>query len=161
MGRAAGGNPGGIAGLAALIGEHTAAVRRDLHAYHRVRLSDIGRTVTWGEVGAFLAHLPPDAALWAVTNSPRQWRWIEHLLAASVHAAQSGNWQRGGGKGRRPRPIKPPGASEADETTVGQALPIDLARRLLDEWAGVDTDEDPVLLGPDGAPLTSGGDDGD
>ncbi|MEV1331121.1 hypothetical protein AB0J20_16265 [Micromonospora costi] len=42
-----------------------------------------------------------DAARWGVT---------EHLLATAVDALLGANWQRGGGKGQRPKPVKRPDA---------------------------------------------------
>lgn len=137
MGRGVRGCPhGGILSLVALIGEHTDAIRADLHRYHRLRLADIGTAVSFGEVRAFLSHLPPEAALWRSLGSPRQWGWNELLLAAIEHRLSSGNWQRGGGKGRRPKPIPAPGTSPAKTVTTGTAVPMSRMRRLLDEWTG-------------------------
>lgn len=84
-------------------------------------------------------------------GSPRQWGWQEHLLVAQLHAAQAANWQRGGGKGAKPKPLKPPGRDAGDRRHVGTALPVDDMRRVLDEWSP----PAPQLLGPDGEPITS------
>lgn len=130
------GHLGGILSLVALIGEHTDAIRADLHRYHRIQLTDIGRTVTFGEVRAFLAHLPHDAALWRAMGSPRQWGYPELLLAAIENRLSAGNWQRGGGKGRRPKPITAPGTNDAKSVTTGTAVPMHRMRRLLDQWTG-------------------------
>lgn len=35
----------------------------------------------------------------------------DHLLAAVVDLLAGANWQRGGGKGRKPKPVKRPGES--------------------------------------------------
>jgi hypothetical protein len=37
-----------------------------------------------------------------------------HLLAAVAHLLAGGNWQRGGGKGARPKPIKLPDGRAGD-----------------------------------------------
>lgn len=37
-----------------------------------------------------------------------EWSVTDHLLAAIAFHVAAANWQRGGGKGRRPKPIKPP-----------------------------------------------------
>lgn len=46
--------------------------------------------------------LDPQGAGWGIT---------EHLLAASVDVLQGANWQRGGGKGTKPKPLPRPGVS--------------------------------------------------
>ena len=150
MGVVAGGELGGILDLIALVGEHTDAIRSDLHQYHGLRLTDLGRRCTWGEFRAFIAWLPPEAALWRSLDSPRQWGWPEHLAAASAHALAMGNWQRGGGKGQRPKAPKPPGTTSADDRTFGTAMSVEDMRRVLDTWSDPPDD---VLLGPDGTPM--------
>lgn len=104
-------------------------------------------------MASFVADLPPDAALWRSLNSPRQWGWMEHMLAAAVHAGQAANWQRAGGKGRRPKPLTPPGTPTTTTTTIGSSMPADVMRRLLDEWSGAADDLPAGLLGPDGSPI--------
>jgi hypothetical protein len=47
-----------------------------------------------------------DSAEWGVT---------EHLLAHVVDLTARANWQRGGGKGRKPKPIQRPGAESRKE----------------------------------------------
>lgn len=46
----------------------------------------------------------------AVAGGPehRPWTTATVLAAATVNALQGGNWQRGGGKGKKPKPIEPP-----------------------------------------------------
>jgi len=43
---------------------------------------------------------------------PKSWQWDTHpeleLLAAVLHSLQGANWQRGGGKGTRPKPVTRP-----------------------------------------------------
>lgn len=41
------------------------------------------------------------------------WSADTHLLATVADLLAGGNWQRGGGKGRRPKPIQRPGAKSA------------------------------------------------
>ena len=47
------------------------------------------------------------------------WTTGDHLLAAAVDALASGNWQRGGGKGKRPKPIPRPGSEDEGSRTLG------------------------------------------
>lgn len=39
-----------------------------------------------------------------------RWDTIEHLLAAVVDLLAAANWQRGGGKGQKPKPVPRPQA---------------------------------------------------
>jgi len=79
---------------------------------HRGKLSP-------AKVYRLLFALPPESRfLRAATNGKTEWSATEHLLAAAVDTLQSANWQRGGGKGSRPKPIKRPG-SEAQEKRYG------------------------------------------
>jgi len=74
-------------------------------------LWDVGRHLGWAEFRSFVEHLPPDpsSALWRA-RFPRSWWWTPEVgfQAAILHATQSGNWQRGGGRGQRPKPIQKP-----------------------------------------------------
>lgn len=61
-----------------------------------------------------LAHLPPDAATRrALDPENAGWGITEQLMAASVDALRGANWQRGGGKGSRPKPVPRPGIRKA------------------------------------------------
>lgn len=65
------------------------------------------------------------------------WDAATHLLATLVDLGAGANWQRGGGHGPRPQPIQRPGqAAERDERRLGTPIPIDEARRILDDWGG-------------------------
>jgi hypothetical protein len=65
--------------------------------------------LTWPEFRAFVNHLPPTSALYRV-QYPKSYWWTPELgfLAGILHAAQTANWQRGGGKGSRPKMAKQP-----------------------------------------------------
>ena len=52
---------------------------------------------------------------------------IDQLLAA--------NWQRSGGKGRRPKPVLLPGDIDPSKATMGASRPAAEARDLLDNWS--------------------------
>jgi hypothetical protein len=60
-----------------------------------------------------------DAASWGVQ---------EHLLAHAVDRLGAGNWQRGGGKGQRPKPVPRPGRGNS-ETYTGESVPLDEMKR--------------------------------
>lgn len=64
-----------------------------------------------------------------------QWGTAEHLLAAIYDALKGANWQRGGGKGTKPKPLPRPGDAPAKrELLSGDSmspaeLDAELARR--------------------------------
>ena len=76
-----------------------------------LRVDDIGESFTWNDFRDFLQHLPPtaDSALYR-DQHPKSWWWTaDHdFLAAVLTSIQWGNWQRGGGKGDTPKPVKRP-----------------------------------------------------
>jgi hypothetical protein len=51
-----------------------------------------------------------------------------YLLARVAYLLAAGNWQRGGGKGPRPKPVKPPGAPRDGRRRRDRGA--DAARRL-------------------------------
>ena len=69
--------------------------------------------------------MPPGCALHRAQD-PEGWQWTPdtYLLANLVDLAAAGNWQRGGGKGRRPKPLPRPGA-RPDATRWGNAKGLD------------------------------------
>ena len=73
------------------------------------RLGDIGETLWWGDLRDIITHLPQDSALFRARH-PQSWWWTPEfdLLSALITAIQWGNWQRGGGKGDKPKPIERP-----------------------------------------------------
>lgn len=76
-----------------------------------VRLDDIGPDFTWCDLRDFVKHLPPsgESALFRVQN-PKSWWWTPDIdfAAAMLVSLQWANWQRGGGRGEKPRPVKRP-----------------------------------------------------
>lgn len=54
--------------------------------------------------------------------NPRTWWWTPQVdfLAAILYSLQVANWQRGGGKGSKPKPVKRP-----TEVKAGRNLPKD------------------------------------
>ena len=71
----------------------------------------IGEEFTWADLRDFVAHLPPtpETALYRVQN-PNSWWWSPDMdfYAAMLNALQWANFQRGGGKGEKPKPVKRP-----------------------------------------------------
>jgi len=56
-----------------------------------------------------IRHLPPDSPLGvAISGDAARWSTTDHLLALVVDLLAGANWQRSGGRGRRPLPIRRP-----------------------------------------------------
>ena len=86
------------------------------------RLADIGDNFTWCDLRDFINHLAPthDSAFYRV-NHPQSWWWTPEIdfLGAVLTAIQWGNWQRGGGRGDKPRAVKrPPDKPKAEPGSV-------------------------------------------
>ena len=103
---------GGIGGLVQLLNEHGGAVNYDLISKAGVTIDDIGESwFTWRDFRDFVNNLPPtgDSALYRA-RYPKSWWWHPafDFLAAILNTLQWANWQRGGGRGDKPKPIKRP-----------------------------------------------------
>ena len=112
-----GAGPGGIFGLCGLIEDHAEAVEYDLIRLG-LRLRDVGTAAfTWRDLWAIVSSSPRDSALKRSVRG-HDWGQIDYLLASVVDALAGANWQRGGGKGARPKPLtrpKPPKAENASD----------------------------------------------
>jgi hypothetical protein len=74
-------------------------------------LDDLGVRLSWNDLKDFVTHLPPTSASAFYRHTfPQSWWWTPELdfLGAVVNAVQWGNWQRGGGKGDKPRRVTKP-----------------------------------------------------
>lgn len=76
-----------------------------------------------------IKHLPADSAFGrAVLGGAATVTMDTHLLAHISYLLAGGNWQRSGGRGRRPKPIELPGAASR-QAAPASAVP-DAVRRL-------------------------------
>lgn len=126
MERSQRGKPGGILGLCDLIESHGEAIEYDLITLG-LRLDQLGDGLSWRDLWVIVRQSPVDSAFArSSAGESVAWGLSEHLLAAVVNALNTANWQRGGGKGSRPKPIKPPGSSNKDQSygTKTGAIPI-------------------------------------
>lgn len=55
------------------------------------------------------------------------WTLNDHLLAGAVDALRGANWQRGGAKGSKPKPIPRPGTSTQARHGYTDRTPADVA----------------------------------
>lgn len=65
--------------------------------------------LSWRRIKVLIAGLPNDSATSiAVHGNGITWDDTQELLACICDVLSQANWQRGGGKGQRPKPIKRP-----------------------------------------------------
>ncbi len=65
--------------------------------------------MTWRELSAYVKHLPQDSALGReLYGEAADWTTDTHMLAYAIDLLAGANWQRGGGKARRPKPFPRP-----------------------------------------------------
>lgn len=93
------------------------------------------RRQPWRRLLALTSNLPPSSP-WALreTDGESAWQIQEHLLALTADVLALANWQRGGGKGTRPKPIPRPGVeAQKNERTFGggQTYSVDEMRQIL------------------------------
>lgn len=99
--------------------------------------------LSWDEFRDFIAWMKPDgsSALFRAQH-PNSWWWTPELdfMSALLYTGQVANWQRGGGKGSKPKPTKRPkdrpisarkhDPKDADElATRKQRMEDELAKR--------------------------------
>lgn len=92
-----------------------------------LRLRDVGSSprFTWADLLDYVIHGNQDTALALQRYGDAVlWRVTDHLLAAVLDALHGANWQRGGGKGQRPKPIKRPGVDDGSKSLGRGAVPI-------------------------------------
>lgn len=99
-----------------------------------LRLRDApSRRTNWRDIYLLLRYAPRDSPIQRalVDNDGAIWSTSDYLLAMVADAVNAGNWQRGGGKGTKPKPIPRP----EDVKHAGRdALPVDE----MQEWLGED-----------------------
>ena len=155
------GHGGGILGLVDLLEEHREALDYDLLTLG-LDLNDVGsRHLDWRRLRAVVTYLPATSALGrSVHGDAASWSTTDYLLAAAADALAAGNWQRGGGKGRRPKPIPRPGDEDSTKTSkrfgTGR-LPLDQAQTFFDR---INRHPDPVTPPPASSCSTDGCDRG-
>lgn len=99
-----------------------------------LRLRHAGtEALTWGDLRDFITYGRQDTALALERDGAAVlWTVTDHLIAVAVDALHNANWQRGGGKGLRPKPIPRPGVEDQNTQTLGQD-PIP-AGEFMDWW---------------------------
>lgn len=91
-------------------------------------IHDLGTIgLSWIELGAFVEHAPPGAAIRMLNDPLSAFRSPEgQLLSTAVDTLAGANWQRGGGKGPRPKPFLERAQQELDRRRQDAAAPASL-----------------------------------
>lgn len=105
--------------------------------------------LNWRDLWVLINQTGPGTAVYRLLAGDRaQWGDAEELLAGILDALVAGNWQRGGGKGPRPKQLPRPGVKaassaapvpsgdpfKADESGIFEAEPVPLSE--LNDWLG-------------------------
>ena len=109
-----------------------------------LRLRQLGTgALSWGDLHDYVRYGNADTALALERyGAAVAWSLTDHLLATVVDALHNANWQRGGGKGSRPKPIERPGANQTTETLGKDPIP---AADFMDWWNEESATEWPLL----------------
>lgn len=128
------GHRGGSLGLLDLLEDHWEALDYDLLTLG-LDINRIGSPdLDWRRLKAVVRYLPPTSALHrSMYGAQAEWGVTEHLLASAVDALRGANWQRSGGKGKRPEPIPRPGDEDKRKKRYGTAsIPLEEAKAFFD-----------------------------
>lgn len=91
--------------------------------------------LSWRRLGVLVAALPRESATARAQHGEAvEWSSADYLLAAIYDVLAAGNWQRGGGKGPRPKPIPRPGKQAEEGNRIGTAIPLDEMKKLAAKW---------------------------
>jgi len=109
-------------------------VEADLQRFYGLHICELGGpALSWRRFSHLVAHLPPESATARVQRGGEA-TVANELLAHVANLLAAANWQRGGGKGPKPKPIRLSG-DDPDDSRIGTAVPIDEMRHLLDHWS--------------------------
>lgn len=89
---------------------------------------------TWSEIFALISQLPRQSRF-ATAVIGHTWEDRDYLLAYAVDLLAGANWQRGGGKGRQPQPLRRPGDENVERYGGKTTYSVDEMRALLDRYS--------------------------
>lgn len=125
------GSRGGIISLAKFVEEHREALDADLLTTG-FEVEDIGCALSWGALGSFIKHLPPDSAVIREIH-PEESAWATTVKTNSILAdiydvlsAINANLTAiGSGKpAKRVKPYPRPGHKDEDTQHIGTAVSV-------------------------------------
>ena len=67
-------------------------------------------------------NLPYGAQTWIAVGTDNAWTPETHLLSHVAFLLEGANWQRGGGKGKSPKPMETPGEARRTQEKRERAL---------------------------------------
>lgn len=124
---------GGILGLLRLVKKHEESLRYDLFMAGR-SLDDLGTpALSWIDLRALVKWAPMTSAYARsyYGHEVAAWASLDVQISALIaDLLASGNWQRSGGKGSKPKPLKRPGS----DTKIGGKTVMELDQ--MDEFLG-------------------------
>jgi hypothetical protein len=83
-------------------------------------LKDLGKRVTWRAVLAFVKRAPQDSAVYReMVGEDAVWTLEAQLMALAVDVLNIANFQRGSGKGTKPKPLERPGVRPKGREVYG------------------------------------------
>lgn len=92
-------------------------------------VDDIGGRLSWLDLKAAINFRRDDSALNRSVDPDWRWTIPAHLLAGISDILAGANWQRSGGKGKRPKPLERPGVGPKKKVHKVEAIPMDEFRR--------------------------------
>lgn len=97
-----------------------------------VTINELGERVSWRAVIGFVRHSGPSSALYRVSNgADSAWTLEAQLLALVADILNVANYQRGGGKGAKPKPIERPGVKNEQVQRFGGTA---VSAKSFDAW---------------------------
>jgi len=105
-------------------GRHQSAIEYELLKLGR-NIEDLGTpALSWRDLEVIIANTPVDSALGrSMVGERAEWGISDYLSALVVDALNAGNWQRGGGKGSRPKPLPRPGKKSGGRQMGSEPIP--------------------------------------
>lgn len=117
------GGAGKLPGLVWLLREHGEAVEADFQRYYGIDLAGLWRgEITPRRVMVLAKNLPYGAQTWIAAGTDNAWTPETHLLSHVAFLLEGANWQRGGGKGKSPKPMETPGEAKRTQEKRERAL---------------------------------------
>lgn len=109
-------------GLLDALEDHGDSIEADFQRYYRIYLGDLftGK-LTWRRFKVLYSRLPQNSQTSiAINGRAALWTDVEELLASICEVLAWANWQRGGGKGAKPKSIDRP-YNESKPKTMEEA----------------------------------------
>lgn len=130
---------GGILSLRATVAEYADAIESDLLRHGIDLWADLTtERLTWRRLKLWLTYSRPgDAFFYEYGGDEAIWDLKTRLLGLAVDALHNANYQRGGGKGKRPKSVLPGENGKKTKQIGGNTVvSIDEARRRLEARNG-------------------------